>query len=209
MSREHFYKSIRDDAGALMANASVRVLQPGTAIPIIEDLYVDDTGTGTYDNPRVVPTGVIDFYLAKPKIVDIEVTPAGALTPTLVKRMAVGDTEVYRETLTLTMIGATVAGANLMRFYFEEDCTVLTVRTSVGVPPAGSALVVDVNLNGASIFTAQGTRPMIAPGTYTVVAVPQQVDVAAGDYMTVDVDEVGSSAAGSDLVVQIRVSRTD
>lgn len=84
-----------------------------------------------------------------------------------------------------------------------KDLTFGLIRASVGTAPAGSALIVDVNLNGATIFTTQANRPTIAPATNTDTATPDVTTWTAGSYLTVDVDQVGSTTAGSDLVVQV------
>jgi hypothetical protein len=65
---------------------------------------------------------------------------------------------------------------------------------------------VDVNHNGTTIFTTQSNRPTIAAsGFYDESGTADgDVTVAAGEYLTVDVDQVGSTIAGSDLTVGIR-----
>lgn len=85
-----------------------------------------------------------------------------------------------------------------------KDMTLLMVRASVGTAPTGAAVVVDVNLNGTTIFTTQSARPTIAVSTNTVTATPAVTVWPNGGYLTVDVDQVGSTVAGSDLVVQVR-----
>lgn len=77
------------------------------------------------------------------------------------------------------------------------------VRLSVSTAPTGAALLVDVNKNGTTMFTTQANRPTIAAGAYTETAItaPDVVSIAAGDRITVDIDQVGSTIAGSNLVV--------
>lgn len=85
--------------------------------------------------------------------------------------------------------------------------TITKIRASVGTAPAGADLVLDVKKNGTSIYTTTANRPTIAAGTNTVVAVaPDDQAFADGDYLTVDVVQVGSTTAGSDLTVQIRAT---
>lgn len=82
-----------------------------------------------------------------------------------------------------------------------------SVRASVGTAPTGASILIDVNVGGTTIFTTQANRPTIAAAGHTSGAVTD-MDVAViadGDYITVDVDQVGSSVAGSDLVVQVEV----
>jgi hypothetical protein len=85
--------------------------------------------------------------------------------------------------------------------------TILSVRASVGTPPVGSALIVDVNVSGATIFTTQGNRPTIAAAGNTSGKITNMniTTVASGAYLTIDVDQVGSTTPGNDLAVQVEV----
>lgn len=83
--------------------------------------------------------------------------------------------------------------------------TIRAVRASVGTAPVGGPVVVDINRNGASIFTAQVNQPSIVAGAVTsgkVTAIGNAA-LADGDYLTVDVDAVGSTTPGADLAVQV------
>lgn len=88
---------------------------------------------------------------------------------------------------------------------------VVEVRTAVGTAPTGSTILVDVNKNGTTIFTTQGNRPSIAiSGFLSAAAVPDAAAAAyvAGDYVTVEIDQKGSTIAGSDLTVAIEYVQT-
>ena len=90
------------------------------------------------------------------------------------------------------------------RLVFADNATLVAVVASCGVAPAGAAVIVDVNLNGTTIFTTQANRPTIADGgNQSAVATPDVTAVSAGDYLTVDIDQVGSSDPGEDLTVSI------
>jgi hypothetical protein len=89
-------------------------------------------------------------------------------------------------------------------------CTILKVSARVGTAPTGASLLIDINKNGntgQSIFNG-ATRITIAAassadnkttfdGSYGVLA--------ADDYLTVDIDQVGSTIAGADLGLTIEV----
>jgi hypothetical protein len=112
------------------------------------------------------------------------------------------------EAYTFSVTGAVAVATGKSRIYLEGDYVVETVRAAVNTAPTGSALVVDVNRNGTTIYTDQANRPSIAPGTNSATGNnPAMTTLAAGDYLTVDVDQVGSTAAGSDLTVTVRVRR--
>ena len=90
------------------------------------------------------------------------------------------------------------------RFYFESACVIGKVRASVGTVPVGDAVVIDVNVNGVSIFTDQAQRPSIEAGTSTDTSTPNRA-VNAGDYITVDIDSVGTTNPGADLTVTVTI----
>lgn len=100
--------------------------------------------------------------------------------------------------------GVLAVGAGTARWYAKSAWTITQVRASVGTAPTGASLIVDVNKSGTTIFTTQSNRPTIAASGFTDLA--DAIDVTAiadGDYLTVDIDQIGSSVAGSDLTVQV------
>lgn len=86
--------------------------------------------------------------------------------------------------------------------------TITGVRASVGTAPAGASVIVDVHKNGTTIFTTQANRPTIAAATNTSGNVTNMdvTTVTAGEYLTIDIDQIGSTTAGADLTVQVEVS---
>ena len=106
---------------------------------------------------------------------------------------------------TFTKSGAIALLTGTQRFYIEGSWTIVYVRASVGTAPTGASLIVDVNKNGTTIFTTQSRRPTIAASGFTALSgTPIEVTaLTTGDYLTVDVDQIGSTIAGSDLTVQI------
>ena len=114
------------------------------------------------------------------------------------------------EAYTFSVTGAVAVAAGKSRIYLEGDYVVETVRAAVNTAPTGAALVVDVNRNGTTIYSDQGGRPSIAAGTNSATGNnPAVTTLAAGDYLTVDVDQVGSATAGADLTVTVRVRRAN
>jgi hypothetical protein len=104
--------------------------------------------------------------------------------------------------------GVLTTGAGVSRLPIGAAYTIQSVRAMVGTAPTGAAILVDVNKNGTTIFTTQGNRPSIAAaGNASSAAVPDVTSLAAGDFLTVDVDQIGSTVAGSDLTVIVTVSR--
>lgn len=109
--------------------------------------------------------------------------------------------EAYTFSVTGT-VPATQTGKS--RVYMEGSYVVESVRAAVGTVPT-TALVVDVNKNGTTIYTTQGNRPSIAIGANSATGgTPDVLSFAAGDYLTVDVD---AGAGAADLAVTVRMRR--
>lgn len=93
------------------------------------------------------------------------------------------------------------------RLYFDAPYTISKVRVGVGTAPVGASVIVDINRNGTTIFSNQANRPTIAASEFTGVTTGMStLNVYEGDYLTVDIDQVGSSTPGSDLVISILLS---
>lgn len=106
--------------------------------------------------------------------------------------------------ITMSFDGTLTVFAGTKRWYVPANITITAVRASVGTAPTGASAIFDVNKNGTTIFTTQSNRPTIAAGTQTDLA--DAIDVttfSAGDYLTVDIDQIGSGTAGADATVQI------
>ena len=88
------------------------------------------------------------------------------------------------------------------------DIQGVTARLATA-PTGATTFKVDVNKNGTTIFTTQANRPIFtASQNKADSGSPDVTSVTTGDYLTVDVDAIGSTIAGSDLVVSIRLVRT-
>lgn len=110
-------------------------------------------------------------------------------------------------TQTFTIVGDLLVGAGQARWYAPRSLTISTVQVSVGTAPSGASIIFDVNKNGTTVFTTQANRPTItAGGVSDLVSNPDVVSLASGDYLTVDVDQIGSGTAGANAVVQIEFS---
>jgi hypothetical protein len=111
----------------------------------------------------------------------------------------------HTQEITFSRVGALVLVTGAMRWYPGRAITITAVRASVGSAPGTTAVIVDVNKVGTTIFTTQSNRPTIAVGTTTDLANAINVPaVGASDYLTVDIDQIGDAGApGSDLTVTI------
>lgn len=99
--------------------------------------------------------------------------------------------------------GSLTTQTGTSRFYIDQAAEITKVRIAVGTAPTGAPITVDVNKNGTTIFTTQANRPTITAGTFTATAVPNVTALSVGDYLTVDIDGVGTTHPGADLVVSV------
>lgn len=110
-------------------------------------------------------------------------------------------------THTMTLPGELYVVSGKVRFYLQRDYRITAIAVAVGFAPTGASVIVDINKNGTTIFTTQANRPTIAVGANSDLTSAPDIDtLSVGDYLTVDVDQVGSSFAGSDLTVQIELT---
>jgi hypothetical protein len=103
--------------------------------------------------------------------------------------------------------GTIVVEVGLSEVPIDINCEIVSVIARVSGQPVGSAILIDVNRNGTTVFTTQSNRPTIGAGTNSSIVVTSMdvTSLAPGDYLSVDIDAVGSTFAGSDLVVAVRL----
>lgn len=110
----------------------------------------------------------------------------------------------WQTLLTFASAGAVAVGAGQLQIPMPFAAVVQGVRAAIGTAPTGADLIVDLNKNGASLFTDQTQRPKItATTTLGAKVTPPITALAAGDLLSVDVDQIGSTIAGSDLSVVV------
>ena len=108
----------------------------------------------------------------------------------------------YEGTVAVTASG----GSTSFRVYARATMTIKDVQCSVNTAPTDASLIVDINLNGTTIFTTQGNRPTILTTAFTDTSgVPEVIAVADGDYFDFDIDQVGSTIAGANLMCNVRL----
>lgn len=90
-----------------------------------------------------------------------------------------------------------------LRFYFPFGGAVQWSLAAVHVAPSGADLIVDVNVNGTSIFPSPANRPTIPDGLNVSPVSQIGVSIPALSYVTVDVDQVGSTIPGGDVTVMV------
>lgn len=117
-------------------------------------------------------------------------------------------------------VSGVVAGAtNIARVTPSRSGIVKDVQLHAKTAPTGQALIVDINTwDGANLTTMCATKPQIGDGLYFGAVQPDGTYAQrcfsgwsgaiasrpTGGQLTVDVDQVGSGAAGSDLTIEVR-----
>ena len=99
-------------------------------------------------------------------------------------------------------------GVGRHKFYLGGGGTYVldSVAVSIGTAPTGQPAIIDINFNGISIYTTQANRPTIAIGAnLATIAAHQVVTFASGGYFGFDVDQIGSTFPGADLVATLRL----
>ena len=104
---------------------------------------------------------------------------------------------------TFSSTGVLAVKSGGTRYYYEQAATIQQIRASVGTAPSGSSIIIDVRKNGTSIFPLS-PKPTIISGTNTATATPDTTSLSAGDYLTVDITQIGSITPGADLSVEIK-----
>lgn len=85
--------------------------------------------------------------------------------------------------------------------------TMSKVYANVKTAPTGQSILIDINLNGSTIWSTQSNRVAIAAaataGTQTSFDTTALVQ---GDVLTFDIDQVGSGTAGADLTIEVKTT---
>lgn len=120
-----------------------------------------------------------------------------------------GGVGVSKDSHTFTFVGAATPYVGTLRYYVEESVRITRIRVSAGVAPTGADLIVDVNHNEASIFDDPADRPRIVAGEHTGFVDPSTYFLTAGDYITVDIDQIGTTSPGAELTVQVHTETAE
>ena len=80
------------------------------------------------------------------------------------------------------------------RLYLEKAYTLNTIKAYVDTAPVGADVTLDIKKNGTSLQTVS-----IPAGTLTGSQTSLTHSIAANDYLTIDITQVGSSTAGENL----------
>jgi hypothetical protein len=113
------------------------------------------------------------------------------------------------EIAVFSLSGALTVGTGVGRFRFPFAATIIGVTAAINTAPTGASAIFDVKKNGTTIFSTTTNRPTIAAGANATTSepAPDVTAIAAGDYLTVDRSQIGSTVAGSDATLFVRYRR--
>jgi hypothetical protein len=86
-------------------------------------------------------------------------------------------------------------------------CTIKKARAYAKTAPTGANLIFDINKNGTSIWAATQANRLTITATNNTGSQTSfdTVALAVDDYLTLDIDQIGSTLAGSDITVELEV----
>jgi hypothetical protein len=105
--------------------------------------------------------------------------------------------------------GTLVTGTNFgPRYVAPQALTIVKCWLIVRTANTGAAILIDIHKNGTTIWGTQGQRATIADGaTAGNTTTFGTTALAAGDYLDLDIDQVGSTVAGVALTVVLECSQ--
>lgn len=111
------------------------------------------------------------------------------------------------DTLRFQNIAALTTGTSKAVFVITRPSRIIDVLIYSGTAGSGgSADIIDVTLNGTTIYTTQANRPTLAQGDtgmWTEASEPEVTVLNAGDIITIDVDQVASTGSA---VVSVNIT---
>ena len=97
-------------------------------------------------------------------------------------------------------IGGEIEVAMVASFKAPMALKALLANIEVDVAPVDADLIVDVKKNGTTIFTTTANRPTVTAGNTSAVSnAPDVQAIAQHDKITIEIIQVGSTTAGSNL----------
>lgn len=213
---------IYNDSGGILTISAVRIIvgTPPEGDSIIADVNKNGTTIFTVQGAR--PTAAIDAY-GSPKVVPaitsfedgdyltFDIDQVGSTVPgaNFTINVEVSGGTIGSSRYTSWISGTLTIRTGVFRVYNDSgnDRSIVSVRATVSEAPVGSAAIFDVNKNGTTLFTTQGERPSIASTEFA--SLPTTPDVTlwpAGQYLTFDIDQVGSTTAGKDMTISVEVT---
>lgn len=140
-----------------------------------------------------------DFRVKKGLIVGQDATIGGILTVGTINATTVVGVALEKQ---YTQIGALTVGDVGVRWYPATNITINSAIARIVTAPSGSSITLSIKVNGTGVQALT-----INSGATDSSLVTTPINVNYGQYVTIEVTQVGSSIAGSDLNVTLKYIR--
>lgn len=110
------------------------------------------------------------------------------------------------KTVVFCLTGVLTTGVNKIGWLSDGTYTITKIKIYSSIMPTGADIIVDIHKNGVSLFTTQVNRPTVIVGTNlgTDRTNMDITTVVENDYVSLDIDQVGSTiAGGNNLIVEL------
>ena len=113
------------------------------------------------------------------------------------------------KTVVFCLTGVLTTGVNKIGWLSTGAYAITKIKIYSSTTPTGADIIVDIHKNGVSLFTTQTNRPTVVAGTNlgTDRTNMDITTVVENDYVSLDVDQVGSTiVGGNNLNVELVIT---
>lgn len=198
------------DSALLLARVRVPAGTSAITTSLIDDLRVsagaafDAVPDGSITSAKIANDTIVNADVNASAAIALSKLATGALPSAITVAPANFANGIIPSEVVFTIPSTLTTGAKPVRIYIENARTIANVVASVSTAPTGASVIFDVNKNGTTIFTTQANRPTITASSHLdAISIPAVTSIGGGDYLTIDVDQVGSTIPGSDAVIKV------
>lgn len=105
-----------------------------------------------------------------------------------------------KRTITFEVDGNVATATGKQQEYFRGDWRLMKLLGRVGTAPTDATLIVDINRDATTAFASGKPTFAVTTGAFSAL-IPSNAIWRDGEYISFDVDQVGSTIAGADLVI--------
>ena len=185
------------EPGWTVRNSTLRTGRDGIVIEA-GDTYINGVEFINCDTAITLQTGFGGNVIGDNTYRDVTTPFADADVDVTATKFAGSQTAVWDEPDDLT------TGTGTARFYLPRRSFFISARLAADTAGTGSGFnIIDVNLNGTTLYPTQGIRPSLAAGGNDSGLQGCGSMAAAGDYLSVDVDAVTATTPASAVVATV------
>lgn len=203
-------------AALTITKVTAYIKTPGSYGTTTFDLNINGTSMFTtppainYDDADQLVSVIPDTVLiSEDDIITLDldaVSTGGASITISVFAQAIPADLAYNQQVIFTVEGELEIAVGMLKIpnVTGRTLTLSKVYLIVGTAPVDASILVDININNTTIFTTQEKRPAIL--TTATTGQSADLDVTSwedGSCLTMDIDQIGSTTAGSDLTVVV------